>query len=94
MFKARDGYTFVGSDYSQQEPRLLSVMSGDESMKESYRQGKDLYATMGVGVYKNNYWDNMEHHEDGSPNPSGKKRRSNCKSILLGQQTLGSIKIA
>ena len=85
MFKAKDGYTFVGSDYSQQEPRLLSVMSGDESMKESYRQGKDLYATMGVGVYKNNYWDNMEHHEDGSPNPDGKKRRSNMKVLLLGR---------
>jgi hypothetical protein len=69
----------------QQEPRLLSVMSGDESMKESYRQGKDLYATMGVGVYKNNYWDNMEHHEDGSPNPDGKKRRSNMKVLLLGR---------
>ena len=59
-------------------------MSGDESMKESYRQGKDLYATMGVGVYKNTYWDNMEHKEDGSANPDGKKRRSNMKVLLLG----------
>ena len=50
----------------------------------AYRQGKDLYATIAQGVYKNGYWDNMEHYEDGTPNPDGKKRRSNCKSLLLG----------
>ena len=26
----------------------------------------------------------MEHYEDGTPNPEGKKRRSNCKSIAIG----------
>ena len=78
----------------QQEPRLLANYSGDENMINAYKDGKDLYATIASGVYKNDYWDNMEHHKDGTPNPSGKKRRTNCKSILLGQHTLGSIKIA
>lgn len=55
-------------------------------MINSYRQGKDLYATIATGIYKGTtYWDNMEHHEDGSPNPEGKKRRSNCKKLLLGE---------
>lgn len=84
LFKARDGYTMVGSDFSQQEPRLLSQYSQDENMINAYKQGKDLYATIAMGVYKNGYWDNMEKHEDGTPNPDGKKRRSNCKSLLLG----------
>ena len=53
-------------------------------MINAYKQGKDLYATIAMGVYKNGYWDNMEKHEDGTPNPDGKKRRSNCKSLLLG----------
>ena len=53
-------------------------------MIQAYKDGKDLYATIASGVYKNDYWDNMEHHQDGSPNPEGKKRRSNCKSLLLG----------
>ena len=53
-------------------------------MIEAYNQGKDLYATIASGVYHNDYWDNMEHNEDGSPNPDGKKRRSSCKSLLLG----------
>lgn len=53
-------------------------------MIQAYKDGKDLYATIASSVYKNDYWDNMEHHQDGSPNPEGKKRRSNCKSLLLG----------
>lgn len=59
-------------------------MAMDRSMISAYKEGKDLYATIAQGIYKNDYWDNMEHYEDGSSNPEGKKRRSNCKSILLG----------
>ena len=84
MFKASDGYVFVGSDYSQQEPRLLTAYSQDEKMLNAYNNGKDLYATLGMGVYNNDYWDNMEHYEDGSPNLEGKKRRSLMKKLLLG----------
>lgn len=84
MFKARDGYVMVGSDFSQQEPRLLASYALDDNMINAYKQGKDLYATIAAGVYKNDYWDNMEHYEDGTPNPAGKKRRSSCKSLLLG----------
>lgn len=68
----------------QQEPRLLSNYSQDDNMINAYKEGKDLYATIASGVYNNTYWDNMEHHEDGTPNPEGKKRRGSCKSLLLG----------
>jgi hypothetical protein len=54
-------------------------------MINAYKQGKDLYATIAMGIYKMGYWDCMEHHEDGSPNPEGKKRRSSVKAILLGR---------
>lgn len=84
MFKASPGKVFVGSDFSQQEPRLLSHMSGDEQMINAYKQGKDLYATIASGIYKMGYWDCMEKHEDGSPNPDGKKRRTSVKGLLLG----------
>lgn len=84
MFSARPGYTLVGSDFSQQEPRLLAHYANDQSMIDAYRNKKDLYATIAAQVYNNGYWDNMEHYEDGTPNPEGKKRRSNCKSIALG----------
>ena len=84
MFRASEGDVFVGADFSQQEPRLLSAYSNDDTMIDAYKQNKDLYATIAAGVYKNDYWDNMEHRQDGTPNPEGKKRRSNCKSLLLG----------
>lgn len=59
-------------------------MAHDKAMLDAYRAKKDLYATIAQSVYHNEYWDNMEKHEDGSPNPEGKKRRSSCKGLLLG----------
>lgn len=53
-------------------------------MNKAYRNGQDLYATVASKIYHNCYWDNMEHHEDGTPNPDGAKRRSNTKSVVLG----------
>lgn len=84
MFKARDGYALVGSDFSAQEPRLLAHYSGDENMLKAYEQGQDLYAVIAQKVHNNDYWDNLEFRQDGSANPEGKKRRSEAKSILLG----------
>lgn len=84
MFTASPGCVLVGSDFSQQEPRLLASYSGDTNMITAYQEGKDLYATIAASVYHNNYDDNREFYPDGTMNPEGKKRRSNCKSLLLG----------
>lgn len=84
MFVPSKGCLFVGADFSQQEPRLFANFCQDENMVNAYMHNKDLYATMAAGVYHNNYEDNKEFHPDGSLNPEGKKRRSNCKSLLLG----------
>ena len=35
-------------------------------------------------MFKKDYWECMEHWEDGSPNPEGKVIRSKCKQIVLG----------
>lgn len=95
MFVPSPGNVFVGSDYSQQEPRVLSSFSKDQKMVDAYINGKDLYATMGMGVYHNNYWDNMEHYEDGSPNVEGKNRRKKMKILYLGiTYGMGSASIA
>ena len=63
---------------------MFSFMSQDKNMMEAYQNGKDLYATIAMGVYHNGYWDNMEHYEDGSSNVEGAIRRSKCKGLLLG----------
>lgn len=85
MFKAADGCVFCGSDFSQQEPRLLSAYSNDKAMIQAYKDDKDLYAMIASKIYNNNYDDNREFYPDGTQNPEGKKRRTSVKSLLLGR---------
>lgn len=84
MFIAGEGQVIVGGDFSQQEPRCLAHMSGDESMIDAYKHGKDLYATMASKVYKVPYEDCLEFRPNGAVNPEGKARRTSMKPILLG----------
>lgn len=77
-------YILVSSDFSQQEPRMLSQFSQDENMIKAYQDGKDIYATIASGIYNNKYEDNLEFYADGTPNPEGKTRRASVKSLLLG----------
>ena len=84
IFKARDGYKLVGGDFSQIEPRVLAFLSGDESMINAYKEGKDLYAIMGSQVYQLPYEDCREFYPDGTVNADGKHRRTTMKSVLLG----------
>lgn len=84
IFKARDGYKMVGGDFSQIEPRVLAFLSGDESMINAYKEGKDLYAIMGSQVYQLPYEDCREFYPDGTVNAEGKHRRTTMKSVLLG----------
>ena len=84
MFKASEGCVFLGSDYSQQEPRLLSAYSGDKAMIQAYKDDKDLYVMIASKIYHNNYEDNKEFYPDGTRNSEGTKRRTSVKSLLLG----------
>lgn len=85
MFSATPGYVMLGSDYSQQEPRLLSHYSQDHNMIDAYTHGKDLYAMIASKVYKNNYEDNLEFHPvTREMQPEGKHRRTAMKTLLLG----------
>lgn len=85
MFIAPDGYYMLGGDYSQQEPRCLAYLSGDENMLQAYSEGKDIYATIACKVYKVKYEDCLEFYPDGTTNDKGKERRGNTKSIVLGR---------
>ena len=85
MFTARPGYTLIGSDFSQQEPRLLAHYSQDKNMINAYKDGKDLYAMIASKVYHNNYEDNLEFNPITKQiQPDGKNRRTSVKSLLLG----------
>ena len=84
MFKATDGYVLMSSDYSQQEPKVMTQMCGDSKMIKAYQEGKDLYAEIAALSFNTTYENCLEFRPDGTTNPEGKNRRSQAKSILLG----------
>ncbi|MBO7734235.1 MAG: hypothetical protein J6S67_16845 [Methanobrevibacter sp.] len=83
-FKASDGFCIIGSDFSSQEPRLLAHMSNDPALRKNFEENRDVYATVGQFIFHKDYWDCMEAHQDGTPNPEGKKLRKKSKGVLLG----------
>ena len=62
--KTRTLYKLVGSDYSAQEPRITTFLSGDEAMRQAYLEGKDLYCVIAANIYNNDYWDNTEFYKE------------------------------
>ena len=90
IFGAGKGNILLSSDFSQQEPRCLAHLSGDESMKNAYLTGKDLYSTMAAEAFHTTYENCLEFYLDENgkktdkTNPEGKLRRTRIKSVLLG----------
>ena len=44
VFKPKDGYVFIDSDYSQIELRVLAAVSKDETMIKGLKEGLDIHA--------------------------------------------------
>lgn len=90
IFGAGPGNVLLSSDFSQQEPRILAHLCGDENLIHTYAIGKDLYSTMAAQAFHTTYEDCLEFYLDENgkktdkTNPEGKKRRSNIKGVLLG----------
>ena len=82
--KTRTRYAIVGGDFSAQEPRLLSHLCQDAGLLENWKNNRDIYATIMSSIKHIDYWECMEHWEDGSPNPTGAKLRKMGKGIVLG----------
>ena len=84
MFIASEGYVLMSADYSQQEPKAMTMMCQDPKMIQAYKEGKDLYAEIAALSFNTTYDNCLEFRPDGTTNPEGKNRRSQAKSILLG----------
>ena len=67
MIKARTRRIIQGSDYSAQEPRLLSQLCMDEGMLKAYRDGKDLYVEIASISFHIPYKYCLEHFPKGAP---------------------------
>lgn len=90
MFVASPGYVLMSSDYSQQEPKVMTQMCQDPKMLDAYNHDKDLYAEIASLSFNKPYADCLEFYLDekgkktDKTNKEGKERRSQAKSILLG----------
>lgn len=78
-------YALIGSDYSQQEPKLLSFVIQDEAMCKAFSEGKDIYATIAGLAFNQPYEKCLEFHpETHEYQPEGKRMRGEAKTIVLG----------
>ena len=59
-------------------------MCDEDTLRDTFANNRDPYATISQFVFHKDYWDCMEKHQDGSPNPDGKALRSKAKGIMLG----------
>ena len=64
---ARERYILIGGDYSQQEPKLLSVLCQDEHMIHAASTGQDLYSTVAARAFHTTYEDCLEHFPKDTP---------------------------
>jgi DNA polymerase I len=75
------GKVIIGIDFSQIEPRLLSHLSGDDTMISAYVEGRDLYVEMASKVFQLD----EKYCLDGQYDPTGSfQPRKVIKAILLG----------
>ena len=81
LFKASDNNMIVGCDYSSQEPKILSYYAGEESMKNIFKEKKDIYAYIAQLIYNNNYEDNLEFY------PEGKHIIVDGEEVVCGYKT-------
>ena len=63
----RERYVLIGSDYSQQEPKMLATLCNDENMINDASAGKDLYTAVAARAFHTTYEDCLEHFPKGTP---------------------------
>ena len=50
-FIPAEGFSFVSFDYSQIELRILAHLSGDEHLREAYRNNEDIHTKTAAGIF-------------------------------------------
>ena len=83
-------YVLMSSDFSQQEPKLLSFLAQDRHMIDAFKHNRDIYSTIASLAFNRSYEDCLEFYVDETGkktdqvNREGKERRTQSKSIVLG----------
>lgn len=78
-------YVMMSSDYSQQEPKMLAFLCASADLIDSFKRGRDIYATIASLAFNYPYEECLEFNPvTGANQPDGKDRRSKAKKIVLG----------
>jgi len=77
MFTAENGKILLCTDFSQQEPRILSHVAKDKPMIEAYKNGRDLYSLVASMMFDVPYETCLKGEEN-------QPYRTQTKAILLG----------
>ena len=67
MFRASDGYVLIGSDFSQQEPKLTAFLSQDVGLLKAAREGRDVYSSIAAIAFNTTYENCSEFFPEGTP---------------------------
>lgn len=67
MFRSSPGYVLIGSDFSQQEPKLTAVLSNDKKMMQSAMSGGDVYSSVAAIAFNTTYENCLEFFPEGTP---------------------------
>lgn len=79
-------HVLMSSDFSQQEPKLSAFVSGDRTLVEAFKAGRDAYATLASIALGYPYEECLEFNPvTKQVNPEGKARRSVGKILNLGE---------
>ena len=90
MFRVHEDYVILGLDFSAQEPRMLTHYTQEPILIENYRNGRDLYATLGSEFYNLPY-EQCYKNEDGSDTKIRKEFKVVVLAIMygMGAKSLG-----
>ena len=87
MFVASEGYVLMSSDYSQQEPKVMTQMCGDPKMIKAYQEGKDLYAEIAALSFNTTYENCLEFRPDGTTtltvNLAEARQKASCSECFM-----------
>ena len=83
-FIAPPGYKIVNADYSSLEPRCFAVMSGEDSIKQVYWDGLDLYSQVYCVMFDDQNQYSANPKDDNFLKKVAKAKRTWIKPVVLG----------
>ena len=73
----------------QQEPKLTAFVSADNRLVNTFKEGRDIYATIASIAYDMPYEECLEFNPvTHALQPDGKARRGEAKVLMLGRQNV------